>query len=114
MNISKLVEKPISAAPVGPAKPADRAGASNLNPAAAAAAPESGVSVKLSEVTQTMTNGVARSGTDVFNTEKVQAMRTAIENGSFSVNPEVIADKLLSNAGEMLRGREIMSVASGN
>ncbi len=112
MNISKLVEKPISAAPAGPAKPADRSGAST--PVSSAPPPESGVSVKLSEVTQTMTNGVARSGTDVFNTEKVQAMRTAIENGSFSVNPEAIADKLLSNAGEMLRGREIMSVASSN
>jgi len=49
-----------------------------------------------------MTKGVARSGTDVFNAEKVQAMRTAIENGSFSANAEAIADKLLSNAREML------------
>ncbi|MEN9384889.1 MAG: hypothetical protein RL323_2032 [Pseudomonadota bacterium] len=114
MNISKLVEKPISAASSGPAKPADRTGASSASSGATTVTPEGGVSVKLSEVTQTMTNGVARSGTDVFNTEKVQAMRTAIENGAFSVNPEVIADKLLSNAGEMLRGREIMSVASGN
>jgi len=35
-------------------------------------------------------------------------MRTAIENGSFSVNADAIADKLLSNA------REMLGVASAN
>ncbi|MGQ9725365.1 MAG: flagellar biosynthesis anti-sigma factor FlgM [Tepidimonas sp.] len=59
-------------------------------------------SVKFSPVTQAMTNGVARSGTDSFDAAKVEAMRTAIQNGSFSVNAEVIADKLLGSAREML------------
>jgi negative regulator of flagellin synthesis FlgM len=36
------------------------------------------------------------------NLEKVNAVRTAIEQGTFVVNPEVIADKLLANAQEML------------
>jgi negative regulator of flagellin synthesis FlgM len=31
------------------------------------------------------------------------AMKAAIADGSFTVNPEAIADKLLSNAQEMLR-----------
>ena len=101
MKVNSLTEQSVSVKSAGPAKPADRAGASVSN---AAAAPEAsaGVAVTLSPVTQTMTNGVARSGTDVFNAEKVQAMRQAIQNGSFSVNAEVIADKLLSNAREML------------
>jgi negative regulator of flagellin synthesis FlgM len=60
----------------------------------------------LTAATQTMTNNVARSGTYVFDATKVQAMRTAIQNGSFSVNAEAIADKMLANA------REMMSVAS--
>jgi negative regulator of flagellin synthesis FlgM len=104
MKINNLSETPVSTASVGAAKPMDRSVApeANANPA------EASVSVKLSPVTQTMTNGVARSGTDVFNAEKVQAMRMAIENGSFSANAEVIADKLLSNA------REMLSVASSN
>jgi negative regulator of flagellin synthesis FlgM len=33
---------------------------------------------------------------------KVDAMKTALRNGQFQVNPEAIADKLLSNAQEML------------
>lgn len=35
--------------------------------------------------------------------EKVNAVRQAIANNTFAVNPEVIADKLLSNAHEMLQ-----------
>lgn len=100
MNVNNLSDKPISAVPAGSVKPADRSASSSVG----ASQQESSVSVsvQLSPVTQTMTNGVSRSGTDVFNAEKVQAMRAAIENGSFSVNAEAIADKLLSNARDML------------
>ncbi len=110
MKVNSLPEQSVSATSVGPAKPADRSVASTAGNASAAATPDNnpGVSVKLSPVTQTMTNGVARSGTDVFNAEKVQAMREAIQNGSFSVNAEVIADKMLANA------REMLSVASAS
>src|SRR5574343_184508 len=103
MKINNLPEKPTSTTAVGPAKPLDR----SVAPAVAQTSTES-VAVRLSPVTQTMTNGVARSGTDVFDAEKVEAMRAAIENGSFSVNAEAIADKLLSNA------REMLSVAAAN
>ncbi|MCS6809875.1 MAG: flagellar biosynthesis anti-sigma factor FlgM [Tepidimonas sp.] len=75
-------------------------GAGSAAPAPATAEPAS--TVKLSPVTQAMTGGVARSGTDVFDAAKVEAMRTAIQNGSFSVNAESIADRLLSSAREML------------
>lgn len=103
MKVNSLSEQSVSTTPAGPAKPAGRSVASpSSNATAPASEPNAGVEVTLSPVTQTMTNGVARSGTDVFNAEKVQAMRTAIQNGSFSVNAEVIADKLLSNAREML------------
>ena len=103
MKVNSLPEQSVSATSVGPAKPADRSVASAASNSPAPATDNNpGVSVKLSPVTQTMTNGIARSGTDVFNAEKVQAMRDAIANGSFSVNAEVIADKLLTNAREML------------
>jgi negative regulator of flagellin synthesis FlgM len=35
-------------------------------------------------------------------TAKVDAVRTAISQGTYVVNPGVIADKMLSNAQEML------------
>jgi negative regulator of flagellin synthesis FlgM len=103
MNVNSLPDQSISAASVATSKATDRVAAPVSSAASTPAEnPAASVEVKLSPVTQTMTNGVARSGTDVFNAEKVEAMRTAISNGTFSVNPGVIADKLLSNAREML------------
>ncbi|TSE34798.1 flagellar biosynthesis anti-sigma factor FlgM [Tepidimonas charontis] len=73
----------------------------------ARAAQTDGARVRLSPVTQTMTNGVARAATDSFDAAKVEAVRTAIQNGSFSINAEAIADKMLSQA------RELLGVAAG-
>lgn len=67
--------------------------------AAAPAAPQQGVTVTLSSATQSASS---TSSSDVFNASKVEAMRGAIANGTFQVNAEAIADKLLSNAAEML------------
>ncbi|WP_439112943.1 flagellar biosynthesis anti-sigma factor FlgM [Hydrogenophaga sp.] len=67
---------------------------------AAAAKPQAGVTVTLSSTSQAMAGG--GSSSDVFNAEKVAAMKQAIASGSFQVNPEAIADKMLSNAAEML------------
>ena len=94
-------ESPVNTAAAGSAKTADRAGA----PAAQATPPQeapASVSVKLGSATVAMINSAARSGPAVFNSQKVQAMRTAIESGTFSVNAEAIADKMLSNAAEMI------------
>ncbi len=70
-------------------------------PAPAAAAPQPGVSVSLSDST---TQALSSGGGEVFNSEKVEAMKQAIANGTFEVNAEAIADKMLSNAAEMLGG----------
>jgi len=108
MNINSLADKSVILATNAPARSLERSAA----PAQAATnqatsqsvAPDApaSVEVRLSPVTQSMTNNVARSGTDVFNAEKVQAMRSAIQNGSFSVNADVIADRLMANARDML------------
>ena len=37
-----------------------------------------------------------------FDAEKVASISAAIDNGSFKINPEAIADKLISNAQELL------------
>ena len=60
-----------------------------------------GVAVTVS----TMARGLERAGRGEaadIDTQKVAAVRSAIEDGSYVVNPEAIADKLLSNAQEML------------
>jgi negative regulator of flagellin synthesis FlgM len=106
MNVNSLPDKSVIAASTSTNKLVERAAAPAPNQAQPSPDSNASVEVKLSPVTQTMTNNVARSGTDVFDATKVQAMRTAIQNGSFSVNAEAIADKMLANA------REMMSVAS--
>ena len=98
MKINNLPDKPAGAA-TGAGKPVDRL------PAAAAqrseGASEAGVTVSLSATSQTISASVARSGGDVFNAQKVEAVKSAIENGTFTINSEAIADKLLSNAQEI-------------
>jgi len=71
---------------------------------AVAAKPQPGVTVSLSSSTAQALSASGSGGSEVFNTEKVAAMKAAIANGSFQVNAEAIADKMLSNAAEMLGG----------
>ena len=73
-------------------------------PAAASAAnkPQAGVTVTLSSST-TEARSVS-GGSEVFNAGKVESMKQAIASGTFQINAEAIADKMLSNAAEMLGG----------
>ena len=41
-----------------------------------------------------------------FDAEKVSSVKQAIDNGTYKVNPEVIADKLISNARDLLQARQ--------
>jgi negative regulator of flagellin synthesis FlgM len=94
-------DSPVNTATAGSAKSADR----SATPAPQATAPQeapAGVSVKLGPATVAMINSAASAGPAVFNSAKVETMRTAIENGTFSVNAEAIADKMLANAAEMI------------
>ena len=47
--------------------------------------------------------GAASRDQAAVDMSKVNAMRAAIAQGSFVVNPEAIADQLLVNAQEMLK-----------
>jgi negative regulator of flagellin synthesis FlgM len=72
---------------------------------AAAAASQAAESADVSVTVSTQARALERANqteTADVNLEKVNAVRTAIEQGTFVVNPEVIADKLLANAQEML------------
>lgn len=41
-----------------------------------------------------------------FDAEKVSSVKQAIDNGTYKINPEVIADKLISNARDLLQTKQ--------
>ena len=64
-------------------------------------AQSAGVAVTVSTLARAL--GAAKTGdASVIDTKKVESIRSAIEQGTYVVNPEAIADKLLANAQEML------------
>lgn len=105
MKLDLMSEIQTGLPPAGAVKPAERpatqaAGASRSANRSSEANTNAGVTVTLSPASQNM--AVAAPSTDTFDSGKVEAMKTAIANGSFQVNAEAIADKLLANASEML------------
>lgn len=65
-----------------------------------ASAVSSGAPVTVSTAARSL--GQTSRATGTFDASKVQAMRAAIEKGEFSVNAGVVAEKMLSNAREVL------------
>ncbi len=65
-------------------------------------AAEKSVSVRVSSLAKNLAQSRANASGDV-DQKKVEAMRTAIANGSFKVNAGAIADKMLANAEEILK-----------
>jgi negative regulator of flagellin synthesis FlgM len=68
---------------------------------ATSAASNPGVAVMLTGGTRAMGKELAGQSS-VVDVKKVAAMKAAIADGSFTVNPQAIADKLLANARDML------------
>jgi len=90
----------------GKAVPAASTGAAPAGSAAAAAAVASaGVPVTLSKAAQGLDNAARVQGD--FDAGKVKAVRAAIENGTFKVDAEVVADKMLANSQEFLSRTKI-------
>jgi len=96
MKIGNPADKP-SLAPVhtGPtASPAEGTGKTALP-----AAVDPSAKVELSSAASSL---MAGAGTAEFDAEKVARISKAIDDGSFKVNADVIADKLIANAQELL------------
>jgi negative regulator of flagellin synthesis FlgM len=105
MKIGQHLENSIpanSAATNAPAKGGQ--GASSAAPVAASAqaATTAGVAVTVSPMARTLEASKRSEAVDI-DMEKVKAVRGAINQGTYKVNPEAIADKLLSSAQEILK-----------
>lgn len=110
MKISQTPDPLISlgtGTPSGPAKPGTGA-AAPATPSATApkAAVAAGVAVSVSSLARSL-EAAGRSDPSVVDTAKVAAVKAAIQNGTYRVNPEAIADRLLANAQEMLDRRRV-------
>jgi len=69
---------------------------------AASNAQSEGVAVTVSTLARSL--GATKAGdASVIDAKKVASVRSAIEQGTYVVNAEAIADKLLANAQEMLK-----------
>ena len=86
-----------------PAPAAASKAAPNAVATATASATSAGVAVTVSNQARSLeqVSGVDSTDSDV-DMGKVEAARSAIEQGTYVVNPEAIADKLLGNAQEMI------------
>ena len=61
-----------------------------------------GVAVTVSTLARGLEKAGRGEAASDIDTQKVATVRAAIQDGTYVVNPEAIADKLLSNAQEML------------
>ena len=91
---------PVNNATVAPSKGGQSA-ASTAYTAAAKSTQSAGVAVTVSNLARSLSTAKSGETSDV-DRAKVDSVRSAIAQGTFKVNPEAIADKLLANAQEML------------
>jgi len=96
MKIGNPAEKPAPVA-AGNGTPT----AANGKATAAAIPSQADASAKI-ELSSTASTLLTSGATAEFDAEKVARISKAIDDGSFKINPEAIADKLISNAAELL------------
>lgn len=87
---------------VGEGQSANKGDAASKTQKAGSTEPK-GATVTLSSTASQLMAASGAAGE--FDAEKVAAVRQAIEDGSYKVDPEAIADKLIANAKELLSGR---------
>jgi negative regulator of flagellin synthesis FlgM len=101
----KIGQKP--ELPAAALQAAAKQAAKTTGPAAEEAAKSTQVATSSAGVPVSFSNSAkaldpAGRATTEFDADRVQAMRDKIANGTFSVDAQAIADKLLANTGEIL------------
>ena len=100
MKIGHPADKPLPAPAAGtPGAPAEAAKATAGAHATGAANVDASATVALSSTASTLLSGGASCE---FDAEKVARISAQLADGTFKVNPEAIADKLIANAQELL------------
>jgi negative regulator of flagellin synthesis FlgM len=92
---------PVSTTPQSASPKAGQNASSTARAAASKSTQSAGVAVTVSTMARTLEAAGSNVTADV-DMEKVNAVRSAIKQGTYKVNAEAIADKLLSNAQEMV------------
>jgi negative regulator of flagellin synthesis FlgM len=99
MKIGNPSDKPNGASGVGGTR---TEGAAPSKPSGKTKSLDGGVDSS-AKVTLSSAASTLLGGTDpAFDAKKVESVKQAIDDGSYKVDPEVIADKLISNAKELL------------
>ena len=108
MKIGQKPELPGALAQAAPAKQQAKAAAQaagGVAASASSAAAAAGVPVTFSSAAKALDQTSRNQGD--FDAGKVKAVRSAIENGTFKVDAEVVADKMLANSQEFLSRTKI-------
>ena len=92
------VDQPLPLAPVA----GERKSAASTGPAPQAAASANASASAKVALSPEATALAAATGDGSFDAAKVERVSQAIKDGSYKVNPEAIADKLIANAQELL------------
>ena len=98
MKIGKPAEKPAPAA-VTNGHASTNGAAHAAQARSGAVKPDASATIELSSTASTL---LSSGSSAEFDVEKVSRISKAIEGGTFKINPEAIADKLISNAKEVL------------
>ena len=98
MKIGNPAEKPNAPIKAGTDMPAPATGMASAASAIPAQA-DASAKIELSNTAATLLTGGASAE---FDAQKVARISKAIDEGTFRINPEAIADKLISNAAELL------------
>jgi negative regulator of flagellin synthesis FlgM len=105
MKIGQPSDNTVTAKTTAQASPlkSGQGAVTTANAEAAKSTQSAGVAVTVSTMARTL--GAAKGGdTAVVDMAKVNQVRSAIQKGTYVVNADAIADKLLSNAHDMLNG----------
>jgi negative regulator of flagellin synthesis FlgM len=101
MKIGHPAEKP-SPTPAASIAPAAANGQAPAAAAAASAIPATADESAKIELSNTASTLLSSASSPEFDAAKVDRISKAIDNGTFKINPEAIADKLIANAHEAL------------